>query len=99
MDSSRRTFLRQGAFSLVVLGGATACQMKRFTCSDESALDDAQKAARKALAYSDVSSDKNKLCKDCVQWVPLGDECGNCKVLAGTVHPAGTCNLFAAKAG
>jgi hypothetical protein len=99
MDSSRRTFIKKGAFGLLVLSGANACQMKRFTCSDETSLDETQKATRKSLAYTDVSSDKNKLCKDCVQWVPLGDECGNCKVLAGPVHPAGTCNLFAAKAG
>jgi hypothetical protein len=100
--SSRRAFLRQslgqGTLGLVVLVAGGGCGKMRFTCTDTSGLSDTDKQQRVTLAYTDTSADPNKLCKDCVQWLPpQGSGCGACKVMKGPVHPEGTCNLFAKK--
>lgn len=83
-------------FFLVVL--ASACQKKEFKCTDEAGLAPAEVAARRALGYAEPSGDPARACEACQQWLPgPSDACGKCKVLAGPVHPRGTCRSFTAK--
>lgn len=90
----RRTFLEVLPL-LGVLPAATALQAcsKPFSCHDTKGLSEAQVEARNAVAYSDKSSDMKRTCVKCVQFT-AGETCGTCKVLAGPIHPAGTCNIF-----
>jgi len=84
-------------FFLVVL--AAACQKKRdFKCTDEAGLAPTEVAARRALGYVEPTGDPSRACDACQQWAPgASDACGKCKVLAGPIHPSGTCRSFTAK--
>jgi hypothetical protein len=74
------------------------CGKGRFTCGDVSGLSEAEKTVRNTMAYTDHVADAKKRCDRCVQWIAAEqDGCGKCKVIAGPVHPEGTCKLFAPK--
>lgn len=88
---------------LFVLGGAAiafGCRRSASlpaSCSDESGLTSEARAARAALAYEDTTAVLDKACRNCQQWVPPKEDtaCGGCKLLAGPIHPTGTCKAFA----
>ena len=68
-------------------------------CDDISGLspEDA-KVRTEAAAYTEVSMDPTKHCKDCAQYVgPPSGGCGTCKVVKGPINPGGSCKLFAPK--
>ncbi|MSP93382.1 MAG: hypothetical protein EXR79_16580 [Myxococcales bacterium] len=109
---SRRNFLTRIGVGGVALGtiavGATAACSKgagaaeggaTAKCDDTTGLDDAAKALRTSLKYSDAAPDPTKVCEKCLQFVaPEGEAaCGGCKLFKGTVSPKGTCAGFAAK--
>lgn len=72
---------------------ALGCKDDDFSCAQSPSLSAADKAARSALAYQDRVSDPARACQLCRQFVS-GDRCGSCKVMAGPVHPLGTCKIF-----
>jgi hypothetical protein len=77
---------------------ATACKKgPPASCGDQSSLSPDDLTARKALAYTDRSTDPAQLCIKCRQYVPgpSEDACGTCKVMKGPIHPNGTCRAFA----
>ncbi len=66
-----------------------------FTCTDTSALDEAQLGPRQRADYFEPAPDPRRTCEACSQWLPKGaGKCGGCKLFAGPVHPRGTCRLF-----
>lgn len=90
----RRVFLSLlGPAALMPLGlGALACG-KKFTCNGSAGLSPTDVENRARFAYMDQSSDISRLCEKCTHF-EAGDTCGKCKVLAGPIHPLGTCSLF-----
>jgi hypothetical protein len=53
---------------------------------------------RTTLSYLDVSIETGKSCVGCQQFVPgPAGACGTCKVLKGSINPAGYCKSFLAK--
>ena len=96
--SRRRLLVIAG--SAIALLGASACKSGPSSCTDVTGLTPEEVKTRQTVAYSDHSSDKNKTCEQCQQYVAPTekDKCGSCKVLKGPVHPEGYCNLFVAKA-
>lgn len=91
---ARRVFLATLApAALLPLGFVALGCSKKFTCSG-TGLAPTDQENRTRFAYVDHSSDISKMCEDCSHFTP-GETCGTCKVLAGPVHPQGTCTLFA----
>jgi len=97
---SRRTLLanalKGGAIlALPVLSG---CGKKELVCSDTAGLSMDDTNARRTLGYTDRATDPQKACEKCQLYKPAApDTCGGCGVVKGPIHPAGTCNAFAAK--
>ncbi|HTQ05973.1 MAG TPA: high-potential iron-sulfur protein [Polyangiaceae bacterium] len=96
---SRRSLLVRGA-SVVGLIGVAGCQKGPSFCNDVSGLAADQQNTRTTLGYEDTSDQPGKSCAKCSQYIapPEMSRCGNCKVLAGTVHPNGYCRAFTPKA-
>lgn len=98
IPTTRRRFVWDSTLGLLVLASSVGCGQQRFTCTEVTGLSDGEKTVRNTMAYADHAADANKRCDRCVQWVAAAQQgCGTCKVLAGPVHPEGTCNLFAPK--
>jgi len=104
---SRRGFLGR-ALSIgavgVVGGTLVACGKKEgggeaAGCDDTSKLAEADKTVRTSSKYVEATPHKEKRCDNCMHWVPAeaGKPCGGCKVVKGTINPAGYCNLWVKK--
>lgn len=90
----RRLLLQTSA--LAATGALVGCK-KEVECPPPRITAEEQ-AQRTALKYVDHTSDENKECGKCQQFIPDPDDgCGSCKLLKGPIHPAGTCIAFAAK--
>lgn len=98
MAISRRSLLVRG-LGLVGVGGAVAaCEPAPFTCRSTVGLSSEELAARTKLVYVARAPQHERACDRCVQYVESSaGGCGTCKVLAGPVHPQGTCNVFTAR--
>lgn len=92
---SRRTMALASAAgaSFIFIG----CKPHDFSCDESLHLSAADKEARRALNYQDRASEPSLACKLCRQFV-AGDGCGSCKLMAGPVHPLGTCKIFTGNA-
>jgi hypothetical protein len=95
---SRRSLLVQGATLVGALGSA-ACDKGPSFCNDVSSLPADKQSTRTTLGYEDTSSQPGKNCAKCSQYLPPPkvSDCGQCKVLPGTVHPNGYCRAFTPK--
>lgn len=93
---SRRRLLALGGYALFPLGIA-ACKRAAIVCSDVKGLDSSALGAREALGYLDTSPDPAKTCDQCQQYIPAAEQCGECKVLKGPIHPRGSCRAFVAR--
>lgn len=99
---SRRHLLR-GTVHLAVLGAVPAllggCTEKEFSCNDISGLSRKDLELRTSLNYVDKSPhDETKNCANCAFFVVGGkNECGNCTLVQGPIHPLGYCASWAAK--
>ncbi len=107
-NTSRRAFMSRlglGALSIGAIAAVQACGKsgggEGAKCDDTTGLDDAAKATRTSLKYTDKSPDPAKTCSKCQQFnAPEGGAaCGGCKLFKGTVSPAGNCAGFVVKAG
>ncbi|HEY5146806.1 MAG TPA: high-potential iron-sulfur protein [Polyangiaceae bacterium] len=102
---TRRAVLVGGAAGGLSVGLATVASSmgcdktpKAFSCSDTTTLSSTDARVRTSLAYVDSSVEVGKSCSSCQQFVPgPPDACGSCKVLKGSVHPAGYCRSYLAK--
>lgn len=99
---SRRALLRN-TVHLAVLSSAPvllqACKKAEFSCDDVSGLSAQDAELRASLGYVDRSPHEPvKRCASCAFYVP-GDEnqCGQCTLVKGPIHPHGYCNSWAAK--
>ncbi len=96
----RRDVLQRGAAGVLAVVGAAACKSapKALSCADTTSLSAADYQVRTTLAYVDVSTEPGKTCSGCQQFIP-GEPgaCGSCKVVKGTINPAGYCKSFVAK--
>jgi High potential iron-sulfur protein len=93
---TRREF---GRYALVVLAAAplaSACGGGELECSPGSLSAD-QRTARTALQYLDTGSDPARHCSACMLYTGTATACGTCTVIAGAIHPQGTCNSFVAR--
>ncbi len=69
-----------------------------LTCTDTAGLEPAQIQTRQTQAYTDASADPAKKCTDCRFYTAgAANACGTCQVIAGPIHPDGSCNLWAAR--
>jgi hypothetical protein len=82
---SRRSLLRNAAFAA---GGAA---ILGTTVGPRSA-DAATKATQKAVAYQDTPKDAQR-CDNCLHFEPAS----SCKIVEGTIAPAGWCKVYAKK--
>ncbi|HEX4449186.1 MAG TPA: high-potential iron-sulfur protein [Polyangiaceae bacterium] len=96
---SRRDVLQKSAaFGMLAALGAGACSKptSNLSCADTTGLSSADAQVRVFLGYVDVSMQPGKACSGCQQYLPgPADACGGCKVLRGTVNPAGYCKSYA----
>jgi len=99
---SRRTLLRNAAH-LTVLGSAPvllhACKKAEFSCQDVSGLNEQDAELRAALQYVDRSPHAStKRCGNCAFYVAgKENQCGQCTLVKGPIHPLGYCNSWATK--
>lgn len=99
---SRRILLR----NLVRSGflGSTAilfqgCKRAELRCEDTTGLQPEDRELRAALEYRDRSPyDELKNCANCAFYVAAdADQCGQCTLLKGPIHPLGYCDSWATK--
>jgi hypothetical protein len=96
----RRDVLQRGAAGVLALAGLGACKEspKTLSCADTTNLSAADAQVRTSLAYVDHSTEPGKACNGCQQFIPAApDTCGGCKIIKGTINPAGYCKSFVAK--
>jgi len=99
---SRREMLGR-TVHLAVIGSMpvilSACTKPEFHCQDVSALGKGDLELRTNLEYQDRSAQgERKNCSKCA-FYKAGDEneCGQCTLVMGPIHPLGYCNSWAAK--
>ncbi len=70
-----------------------------LSCNDPAALSETDIQQRDALQYVDASEMPEQSCANCLQFEPAQteDECGACKVVPGTINPAGWCSVWVAQ--
>ena len=99
---TRRSWLRN-TVHLAVLGSAPillqGCKKPEFSCDDTSGLSAEDTELRAALEYRDRSPHETaKNCGNCAFYVAGDkDQCGQCTLVKGPIHPSGYCNSWAAK--
>lgn len=96
----RRILLTHGAAGLMGALLLPACERRKaFSCSSVDGLSGDIVQARTKLAYTDSSTDPQKVCTNCQHFQPASESgaCGSCKVVGGHIHPDGSCKLFVAK--
>jgi hypothetical protein len=97
---SRRDLLeRGGALGLAIAGAACGkSQPHALVCGDTTGLSDTDIQVRTVLNYQDKSTDPNRECDKCLQFLPPDHPgCGACKVVKGPINPRGSCKSFAPK--
>lgn len=84
---------------MAALLGACGSKTEPDSCTDVSALNDGEKAARSALQYVDRSNHADKHCYDCNLYEPAAEvtKCGGCQVIKGPIHPNGYCSAWVKK--
>jgi len=99
---SRREMLGR-TVQLAVIGSMpillNACTKPEFRCQDVSTLGKGDLELRTTLEYRDGSPHgEQKNCSNCA-FYKAGDknECGQCTLVRGPIHPLGYCNSWAAK--
>jgi hypothetical protein len=97
--AARRRLLLVGPAAFAALAFPACAKKEPESCDSTLGLTPDEIKTRKSLGYLDRGPDPNKLCLGCEQYLPppKADECGTCKVLKGTVHTKGTCNVFTPK--
>jgi hypothetical protein len=99
---SRRGLLR-GTVHLAIVGAVPAllhgCTKEEFSCTDISGLSRKDLELRTALKYVDRSPhEETKNCANCAFFVEGSkNQCGNCTLVQGPIHPLGYCSSWAAK--
>ena len=99
---SRRTLLRN-TLHLAVVGSAPlllqSCKKAEFSCQDVSGLSEGDAELRAALEYVDRSPyEGTRSCVNCAFFVAgKKDQCGQCTLVKGPIHPLGYCNSWAVK--
>ncbi len=97
--TTRRDFLRRTtALGAAVVGlTVVGCGGDELRCTDTGGLSPQEQSTRSALGYVDHSTDPQKTCDSCSLFQSSGaDACGGCTLIAGPIHPKGTCNSWAA---
>ena len=99
---TRRAILRD-AVHLAVIGTAPflvqGCKKEPLVCSDASGLKPNDAELRSALEYQDASPHgETKNCSNCAFYVAgPKNECGQCTLVKGPIHPLGYCSSWAMK--
>lgn len=99
---SRREMLGH-TVKLAVIGSApvlfNACTKPELHCEDVSGLSQNDLKLRTDLEYRDVSPHgEDKTCTTCAFYrAGQKNECGQCTLVKGPIHPMGYCNSWAAK--
>ncbi|MCY4171147.1 MAG: hypothetical protein OXF08_06060 [Bacteroidetes bacterium] len=72
-----------------------------FSCSDLSALTEAERSLRDTFEYTDESPIEGQNCTNCTLYVvpEIGESCGGCLTIKGPIHPHGYCTIWAAQTG
>ena len=80
----------------LVVGG---CTKEEFSCEDASGLAEADAKLRNELGYQDRSPHgESKSCANCAFFVAgRKDQCGQCTLVKGPIHPEGYCASWAIK--
>jgi hypothetical protein len=89
--------------NLILVGSSPllldACAKPEFKCDDVSGLGEEDAQLRSSLEYQDRSPfGETKSCSTCAFYkAGKKNECGQCTLLKGPIHPLGHCNSWAAK--
>ena len=86
--------------SLVVLAAVPvlgACGGGGLTC-EPGTLSAAESTMRTTLHYTDHTGARLRQCSGCALYTGTETACGTCSVIAGAVHPQGSCDSFVARA-
>lgn len=84
-----------GAGSGAGTGGEGGGAASDLNCDDPAALNDVDVSTRTALGYVEVSTTDGQTCTNCLQFeAPANGGCGTCKVVPGTINPAGWCSVW-----
>lgn len=99
---SRREVLHN-AGHLILIGASAflldGCTKPEIKCDDVSGLSEEDAQLRSSLEYQDRSPyGETKSCSNCAFYkAGKKNECGQCTLLKGPIHPLGHCNSWAAK--
>jgi hypothetical protein len=96
---SRREILR--ASSALLMGGAVVSLLSGCSksatqvCSDPSRLGESEMSLRASLDYQEQSPNPDQACGRCGFFESqVGEACGTCTLLKGSVNPRGHCNSW-----
>ncbi|MFK7830107.1 MAG: high-potential iron-sulfur protein [Congregibacter sp.] len=100
---SRRSVLLRG-LQIPIAGsallGLAACEGDSgdlIACADPGTMTSAEESVRRALNYTESSTDAGKLCAGCEFFYPPkdGSGCGSCEIFGGKpVNPGGRCDSW-----
>lgn len=102
---TRRQLLRRTFAAGAAVAGSSfllACDSDdgELSCDDVSGLSADEQQQREALQYTDDSPKPDQHCDDCQFYVDKGaDQCGECTIMPGPVHPKGWCASYAPQQG
>jgi hypothetical protein len=66
-------------------------------CNNTAKLSEGAKLTRKTLKYVSHSSNKDKVCHNCLFWIKpktQNDFCGKCEIIPGLINPEGYCESW-----
>lgn len=101
--SRRAWFARCGSVYVAATAGLLgACAKKSAetaSCQNSGSLSEADRQARAAFGYVEVSTVPNRDCANCSVYIapPDGGPCGGCQLMKGGIAAAGYCNAWAPK--
>lgn len=92
----RRAWIGRSLAVVAAVPALAACGGGGLTCESESLAAD-QQAMRRTLHYSDQSASPARACHACALYTGDQSSCGTCSIIAGAIHPQGTCDSFVAR--
>lgn len=102
-DMLTRRALLQSSIHLAIVASTPmwvgGCKKEEFSCQEAPGLSEQDAQLRETLEYRDRSPHgEAKRCANCAFFIDAGeDQCGQCTLVKGPIHPLGYCSSWAVK--